>query len=206
MSLTLTRPILEFSPGKSGMSDTSIPHREYIPFMSSFEGRVEAISPSPFSRHRTYLLRHLNQPLGRIEVHPDGSLNCQIPHNGEWVHEFSSTKGSSHSYPQSFGEFWGLNNFAVCRLLPPENIPQEALLMGYEDPKTVAWVELRHSPTLPLSRKLQSASHALVHTSTTWVPLRTEQCELLMRGLYTVRLSVQWTGIPNWVGGACHRS
>ena len=171
-------------------SDPSIPHREYIPVLSSFEGRVEVVSASPFSRHRTYLLKHFNQAIGKIDASPDGSITCLIPHNGEWVPEFSCPKNESHSYPQSIGEFWGLNNFAFCRFLLPHELPKTASQLGYEDPKAVAWLELRHSPTLPLPGKLRHSAQSLIQTSTTWIPLRAEQCERLMTGLYTARLSI----------------
>ena len=172
-------------------SDPSIPPREYIPYLSSFEGRVETVAPSPFSRHRTYLLLHMNQPLGRIETNPDGSIHCQIPHNDEWINEFSTSKDGSHHYPRSIGEFWGIQNFATCRLLLPEELPKETARLGYEDPKAVLWLELKHSPTLPPSGKIKESSFPLVLTSTTWIPLRSEHCERLMRGLYTARLVVQ---------------
>lgn len=172
-------------------SDPSIPPREYIPFISSFEGRVETVAPSPFSRHRTYLIKHMNQPIGRIETNPDGTINTQIPRNGDWVHEFSSSKDPAHHYPRSIGEFWGIMNFATSRLLLPEDLPKEAARQGYEDPKAVLWLELKHSPTLPPSGKMKQSSFPLILTSTTWIPLRAEHCERLMKALYTARLVVE---------------
>jgi signal peptidase I len=171
-------------------ADRTIPHREYIPFLSSFEGRVETVAPSPFSRHRTYLIKHMDQPLGRIETNPDGSINCQIPHNGQWIQEFSSSKEESHSFPRSIGEFWGIHNFATSRLLLPDELPKEAARLGYEDSKAELWLELKHSPTLPPSGKMKQSSFPLILTSTTWIPLHTEHCERLMKGLYTARLVI----------------
>ena len=169
-------------------ADPSIPHREYLPFISSFEGRVEVAAPSPFSRLRTYIIKHFNQPLGRIEMNPDGTINTTIPQEGAWVHEFTPMKDLPHPCPRSIGEFWGINNFALCRLLLPEELPAEAARKGYEDPKAVAWIELRHSPTLPESGKTKHAQFPLVSTSTSWIPLRAEQCEKLRHGLYTARV------------------
>ena len=169
-------------------ADPSIPHREYLPFISSFEGRVEIAAPSPFSRLRTYCIKHFNQPLGRIEMNPDGTINTTIPQGGAWVHEFTPMKDLPHPCPRSIGEFWGINNFALCRLILPEELPQEAVRKGYDDPKAVAWLELRHSPTLPESGKTKHAQFPLVSTSTSWIPLRAEHCEKLRRGLYTARV------------------
>jgi signal peptidase I len=170
-------------------SDPSIPHREYIPFLSSFEGRVETVAPSPFSRHRTYLLKHMDKPLGRIEANPDGSINTQIPQDGSWVHEFSTDK--SHQYPRSIGEFWGIHNFAICRLIQPEDLSKEATRLGYEDTKALLWLELKHSPTLPPTGKTKQSSFPLLITSHSWIPLHSDHCEQLAQGLYTARLVVQ---------------
>ena len=172
-------------------ADPSIPHREYLPFISSFEGRVEISSASPFSRLKTYIIKHFNQPLGRIEMNPDGTINTTIPQNGTWVHEFAPMKDLPHPCPRSIGEFWGINNFALCRLLLPEELPAEAARKGYEDSKAIAWLELRHSPTLPESGKTKRPQFPLINTSTSWIPLRAEHCDRLRRGLYTARMVVQ---------------
>ena len=169
-------------------ADPSIPHREYLPFISAFEGRVEISATSPFSRLRTYIIKHFNQPIGRIEMNSDGTLNTTIPQDGAWVREFSPMKNLPHPCPRSIGEFWGMNNFALCRIVLPEDLPSEAVRKGYEDPKAVAWLELRHSPTLPESGKAKRSSFPLISTSTSWIPLRAEHCERLQQGLYTARV------------------
>jgi signal peptidase I len=172
-------------------ADPTIPHREYIPFISAFEGRVDVSATSPFSRLRTYTIKHLNQPLGRIEMHPDGTIDTTIPQDGTWVHEFRPMKELPHPCPRSIGEFWGISNFALCRLILPENLPAEAARKGYEDPKAVAWLELHHSPTLPQPGKIKRSPFPLVNTSTSWIPLRAEHCERLQSGLYTARVVAQ---------------
>lgn len=169
-------------------NNPSIPHREYLPFISTFEGRVEVVAPSPFSRHKTYIIKHLNVPLGRIEMNSDGTIQTTIPQNGAWVPEFTPMKDLAHPCPRSIGEFWGINNFALCRLLLPEELPAEAARKGYQDSKAVAWLELRHSPTLPESGKIKRSPFPLVSTSTSWIPLRAEHCERLQKGLYTARV------------------
>lgn len=171
-------------------SDPSIPPREYLPFLGGFEGRVEAISTSHFSRQKTYLLKHFNRPIGRIEVSSNGRIDCRIPQDDSWVHEFTPVKQLPHPCPRSFGEFWGLNNFAQCRLLLPQELPPEAIRLGYNDPSAIAWLEFHHSPTLPASKKLTQTSIRLVNSSTTWIPLRAEQCERLKNTLYTARVTI----------------
>lgn len=168
-------------------SDPLLKAREYIPFISSFEGRVEAAQPAPFTRQRVYLLKHMDKAVGRIEINPDGTISSRILQGDTWTPEFSGSKTA----PQTIGEFYGIDNFATCRLLRKEQLPQEARRLGYEDNGALCWLELHHSPTLPPSGRPKQSSFPFVVTSVTWIPLHQEECERLMRGLYTARLVVK---------------
>lgn len=169
----------------------SIPEREYLPFLSSFEGRVETSAPMPFGRPQTYLLKHFNQPLGRIDLSPgDASLDSQIPWNGRWVAECSPAIPPKEA-PKTMGEFWGIQHTATCRLLLPEQLPKQARLLGYEDPHAVLWLEVHHSPALPPSGKTRSGAIPLVVPAVTWVPLNNGHCEKVARALYSARLLVR---------------
>jgi signal peptidase I len=75
-------------------------------------------------------------------------------------------------------------------MLLPEELPREARRLSYVDPDAVAWLELRHSPTLPPKRSVQSALFSLVSTSKTWIPLFPEHIQRLTSGLYTARLVI----------------
>lgn len=170
-------------------ADPTLSHREYLPF-SSFEGRVETVSSSPFSRRRTIYLKHFNIPVGRIEVLSDGTISSSIPYNDKWIQEFSDSKDIARNFPNSYGEFFGMKNFATCRLLLPEALPQKAKRLGYTDPKAVCWLEMKHSPTLIPSGTPSSLPQSPVQTVTTWIPLYEEHCQRLMQNLYTARLLV----------------
>jgi signal peptidase I len=169
-------------------ADPTLADREYLPFISSFEGRVETSLPAPFSRRRTIYVKHFNVPIGRIDVENDGSLTCRIPHNNKWIPEFSSNKELTRCFPQTIGEFWGIKNFALSRILLPEELPRDAIRLGCKDPNALAWLELKHSPTLPSAH---SSGHSLIQVSTTWIPLHEEQCQRLLENLYTARLVIE---------------
>jgi signal peptidase I len=164
--------------------------REYLPFISSFEGRVVTAAESPFSRRRTVYLKHINTPIGRVEVSQNGTISSAIPCENSWIPEFSDSNEITRNFPNSFGEFFGIKNFATCRLLLPEALPLQAKRLGYADPKALCWLEMKHSPTLPPSGTTVSASLPLVQLVTTWIPLYEEHCQRLMRNLYTARLLV----------------
>jgi len=169
---------------KNGLSvqnlHATLPEREYIPFISSFEGRVET------QRGQAFVLKHLNQPVGRVEIQIDGSIHSQINYNGQWIPEFSKNTG-----PRTLGEFWGIKNYALCRLISPDKLPEQAKKLGYSDPHALLWLELHHSPTLPSSQKRSFRSISLTSSCKTWIPLHVEHIERLKNGLYTARFIVE---------------
>ena len=167
---------------------SSIPTREYLPFISSFEGRIESQSKTPFSKTKIYYLKHFNIPIGRLEAGVDGSMKCQIAHDGSWIDEFSS---SVNAGPKCFGEFFGIKNFALCRALLPGQLPKQAKTFGIPDNTAVLWLELHHSPTLPLVKYAKYGSTPLIQYCTTYIPLHDEHLENLAENLYTARFVVK---------------
>ena len=166
----------------------SLKRREFLPFISSFEGRVEMVS-EPLTQGKTLLLKHMNRPLGRIDVSPNGTADSKIAYKNSFIKEFSPQL-TQNNMPRTIGDFYGIKNFALCRLLLPEELPLEARRLSYGDPEALAWLEMRHSPTLPPKRSVQNALFSLVNTSTTWIPLHAEHIQRLASGLYTARLII----------------
>jgi len=169
---------------------TSIPElrdKEFLPFISSFEGRVQTKMSSSFGRQKTFFLKHMNKPIGKIELHANSMIRSSIANNETWSPEFSLTQ----NHPQTFGEFWGIKNFATCRLLTPDKLPKEARNLGFSDANALAWLEIHHSPTLPVEGKLKGSSLPLVNLCTTWLPLHDEHIERIRSALYTARITIK---------------
>lgn len=173
------------------LSDLSI-DREYIPF-TTFEGHISVANAGRFSKRRTYILSQMHTPLAKITIHDTGRIESLIKNgtkNGqpEWVEEF--IEGSDNRAPRSIGEFWGISNYAMCRMLMPSQLPSEAKKLGYEVPTALAYLELKHSPTLP-KRLGQEMNQPLINTCTSWIPCDEHACERLTENLYTARFVVK---------------
>jgi signal peptidase I len=150
----------------------------------------------------------MHTPLAQITIYDTGRLDSRIklesngkstvPLNNnvspdsrqrtEWIEEFSDETAGEH--PRSIGEFWGISNYAMCRFLTPAQLPSEAKQLGYEYPNALAYLELKHSPTLP-KRLSQEIGQPLVSTCISWLPLDDQACEKLTENLYTSRFIVK---------------
>ncbi len=175
------------------LPDAELSNLEYIPFIS-FDGSVEVASSNRFGRKRTYLLKHFNIPLAKVVQYDNGNVESLISSPEGWIQEFADDESeSSKSYPRSIGEFWGMSNYAQARILLHNQLPEEAKKHGYESAESLAYLELRHSPTLPTANEKYTKEQGglLVKTCTSWMPLNEEACEKLMHNLYTARFVVK---------------
>lgn len=164
---------------------------EYVPFIS-FEGKIEPIHTSRFSRSKTFRFCHFNRPIGEIEISPYQKVLGRIFSGGQWMEEFTDDKTLFKKRPQSMGEFWGINNFAKCRLLLPNELPREGQKMGYGYPQASLYLELHHNPYLPKGSLLApNAPYPLVQTRTSWIPLLESHIEKLAKTLTTARFVIE---------------
>lgn len=165
--------------------------KEYLPFIS-FEGKIEAgKETSRFSRNKEFLLLHFDQPVGKVEISSFQRVRGRIFSGGEWIEEFQDKNKMQKERPQTLGDFFGIDNYAKCRLLLPSELPSLAEREGYVYPDATAYLELHHSPSLPNgSLSAKSISWPLVQTKTTFLPLHDAHIEALVRALTTARFVV----------------
>ncbi len=151
----------EGKPLESLISSPVFSNLEYVPFIS-FEGKVDSTGDS-------FIIRHMNIPVAKISVSSTGMLS-------------GSTIGSEHS----FGVDWGLNNFAISRLLEPQDLPNSANQLGYANDDALLYLELKHSPTLAQGHK----SH-LIDCEYSWIGLDHAHLEKIRNSLYTARFYIR---------------
>lgn len=164
---------------------------EYVPFIS-FEGKIEPLHSSRFSRRKAFRFCHFNRPIGEIEISPYQRVVGKIFSGGQWMEEFKDDKTLFKKRPQSLGEFWGINNFAKCRLLLPLELPREGQKLGYSYPHASLYLELHHNPYLPKGSLLApNAPYPLVQTRTSWIPLLESHIEKLAKTLTTARFVIE---------------
>ncbi len=145
----------EGKPISSLLEDPLFSTLEYIPFIS-FEGKVD-------QKGNDFILRHMNIPVAKVGLGPTGRVK------GEMMAPFSN-----------FGKTFGIDNFAMCRLINPSDLPKG------ETPSSDAelYLELKHNPSLPNGL---SNSTNLVNSEFSLIPLSQKACKKLKDSLYTAR-------------------
>ncbi|MBS0616282.1 MAG: signal peptidase I [Verrucomicrobia bacterium] len=171
--------------GKDISSTINLPELsliDHIPFFN-FENRITT-TPSPqqgiFS---PVILSHFNEPIARL-----------------WVNQLSQVRGEllpkiTHGDPSiRYGQLWGMDNFAMARLLTKEQVR----LYTDQDPSTleegVLYLELRHHPSLETAHLVCDEWNRVrptVGVSTSIIPLQEDQLKKLFSNLYTSRFVVK---------------
>lgn len=162
---------------------------EHIPFLH-FEGRKTQRYNKDSSSFEI-ILKQMNMPLARVLISPLGAVKGEIFDKTKW--KKAKEKEQNSKEPEDFGQFWGINNYAMARLLMPKDLPQEALELGYSDANAELYLELKHTPTLLQNRsqKEHNGSTDPLYTRLTWIPLDKEHIQKLKESLYTSRFVVR---------------
>lgn len=140
---------------------------EYVPFIS-FEGKIE-------QEKNAFIMRHMNIPVAKIELSRSGTTN-----------------GTNLEPDHHFGKDWGLDNFGISRLLEAQDLPPLAKALGYTNDKAMLYLEIKHSPKLPVNQAPDSNGHPmLLTTELSWIPLDAVACQTIKESLYTARFFVR---------------
>jgi len=159
-------------------------HREYIPFIS-FEGKQEN---SLHKNQMEVLFKQMNQPVGKLALSDLGYLQPKKQEEHRWIDD------------NDFLHRWGMKNYSMCRIIEAEDLPQKAIDLGYEDETVDAYLEIRHSATLPVlpmqmdeERQLHTSHFvsSYLKTEYSWIPLTEPLLQKLHKSLYTSRLVVR---------------
>ena len=161
---------------------------EHIPFLT-FEGHVAAPSPEQL------LFKHMNQPIGKLTFNKLGASEGAIRNGDKWMPDRPFNKNPEGSKIQTLGDFWGISNYAMARLLTKEELKEYTNF----DPKVVGeaelYLELRHSPNLtyPLPRLYKDGRYFGIQIPAfeTVIPLEKKQIDAIMDNMYTSRFVVK---------------
>jgi len=161
------------------LTDSTFSEIEHIPFMT-FDGKMDV---EEVNKTTTLTFSHFHMPIGKTTISPLGTVRSELIEDGKAV------------AGDDLGTFWGINNFAMCRLISPEDLPELARQAGYAKEDALLYLELRHSPELP-GRKMPINIHERytlptnLVTSFSWIPLNQGAVERLQNALYTSRFDV----------------
>lgn len=147
----------------------TLPHLsalEYVPFIS-FEGKVD-------QEKDDFIIRHMNIPVASVKLSRSGSMH-------------GTPIGSG-----TFGKDWGIDNYGISRILEPQDLPPEALQLGYTNENAKLYLEIKHTPRLPVNQGPDAQGHpTLLNTERSWIYLDNEACRTIKESLYTARFFVR---------------
>lgn len=150
---------------------------EHTPFLH-FEGKVTTPRAPVQGVYAPAILHQMNEPLARLFLN-----NLNQP-RGEML-----LPGS-----KDIGELWGIQNFAMCRLLTKDQVRQftDHAVVGLKE--APLYLELRHHPTLrhlTLGYDEYGRLRPLLGISSSLLPIDEEHLHLLFQNLYTARFVVK---------------
>jgi signal peptidase I len=166
----------------SQLQPPSLEKIAHVPF-TSFEGTRISLEPTFLSeRYNSIILRQMNQPIVRLYVDSLQQVKGEL--------SFKIQK----QYPkESYGSLWGMENFAMARLLTKEQVhlltDQDIGVM--ED--GVLYLELKHHPNIANSKletDVYNRVRPTIGVSTSIIPLQERHVQALMDNLYTARFVV----------------
>lgn len=156
---------------------------EHIPFIR-FSGQLLPVN------QREVRFLQMNRPIGRLLVN-GRDLKGEIFDGKQWIPEDAASQSFPHDSPKAYSDFFGIRNFAMARLLTPQELQHVDEINFKSIPNGVLYLELSHHPSLtyPQPTVWQSARHPLLLSSLkTVIPLQQEQIDRLMEHMYTARL------------------
>lgn len=158
---------------------------EHIPFLS-FEGE-----PS-MPRKDEVLFKHMQIPAGKLTLSPFGKAHGELFDGKKW--KLDNLLNSNPDVLGTFGDLWGIKNFAMARLLTAEQVRKYTNFDPEEVGKGLLYLHLRHSPNLtyPSPKIYQEGGYLNVRMPVfeSLIPLNQEHLNKIMDHLYTARFVI----------------
>ncbi len=148
---------------------------DHIPFLDFYGHYKENSNLMTF--------RQMNLPVARIHLrgrHPE-------IHNGtKWIKEDFQAAKKEHQIITTYGDLWGINNFAMARLLTKKELKAQPQLKGLQVKEGLLYLELSHNPTLATPQQ-----GTFINTFKTIIPLNQEHLDRIMDHMYTARFVME---------------
>ena len=152
---------------------------EHIPFIR-FDGKVET---SGFKQgvFNTSTFYQMNKPIAKMSINQIGMVN------GEMI------AGKGKPALSQFSDLWGFKNYAMARLLTPEQAKQFYPGSTQDIGKGILYLELNHHPSLQNGSVTRDESNRLrpdLGTHTSLMAMTQEHINTIARNLITCRFVV----------------
>lgn len=173
----------------------SLTNLEYIPFLN-FEGRMSINSSFDMPLQSQIYFKQMNIPIGRLVPDKMGQLRGEIFDGKNWVKDQPNQNIDSLNGLKTYGDFWGMRNFAMARLLTEEQLKKLTDVAIDRIEKGILYLEIHHQPnlTFPSPTVYSENSHGFkifLNPSVSVLPLQEHHLQKLMNNMYTARFVVQ---------------
>ena len=150
---------------------------DHVPFLQ-FDGKITTPSQPTRGIYAPVLIKQMNQPIARFSLSSFNRLD------GEMLPPYKTAN-------PSYFELWGIENFAMSRILS-----KEEALASTDTPLVEAsfYLENRHHPNikkLKLEKDMRGRMRPMFDLSSSLIPLEDKHLKTLFSNLYTVRFIVQ---------------
>lgn len=168
---------------------------DHIPFIS-FEGERVKSKYNEFSGMLEEItFRQMNLPIGRLRLE-NNEIIGEVFNGKEWTPDQIDAARKPHANIQTYGDFFGMSNYAKARLLTKDQVTKLTPYNASEMEDGLLYLELRHTPSLsenlvkfyPLSPGREAL---LLIPQVSVIPLKENHLEALMNQMYTIRFEVK---------------
>jgi len=159
---------------------------EHIPFIK-FEGKIIIPNNCFDGICSNVLFYQMNEPIAMLEINPIGKIESEI------LTEHSSVF-TKDSQIKNYYDIWGINNFAMARILSAEEVKKYSSASLEDVEKTQLYLELTHHPSLKNAKIIRDELSRLrptLNTSKSLIPLKEEHLKQIFNSLYTSRFIVK---------------
>jgi signal peptidase I len=137
----------------------------------------------------------MHQPIGRLRLGKNGESTGEIYNGQEWIKDQPAAAKGPHTSVKTYGDLWGIGNYAMARLLTPAEVKFYPDLDTKGMEEGVLYLELIHHPNLTYPKPLQPRGSSMVHTllnpMRTLIPVQEKHLKALMDNMYTARFEVK---------------
>lgn len=182
-----------------GVDKDGNPIRELIdsPWMKSLE-YVPMLNFGDLNAAQTATqvdFKKMGLPIGRIIRKSRSSYVGQIYNGKEWVEDNPKAQLEPHQTIETYSDYWGMRNYAMARLLTPEELKQHEEIDVKNLEQGILYLELIHDPSLsyppPIALSDGRSSRLALNPYISVLPLQQTHLDTLMENMYTARFVVK---------------
>ncbi|NGX63037.1 MAG: Signal peptidase IB [Candidatus Anoxychlamydiales bacterium] len=159
---------------------------EHIPFIR-FDGKI--VIPKNYSKdfYSPVIFYQMNEPIAMLNINPMGQIEKEL------IYEHSSIF-TKDSQIKNYYDIFGLNNFAMSRMLSEEEVKKYSNASLENVDKASLYLELTHHPTLKDAKIIRDEFGRLrpaLSYSTSIIPLDEDSLQKIFASIYTARFCVK---------------